>query len=270
MNELWLNTFLGKPSLISLLTPRPDYCQTHWTKKSLKSEADNVKLSSSDQLRSACKNRWETKWQLTCISHFYGFGRPEWGTVPRSGRPTIFTKSTRDLRLIQVLIRTQNNTWRTAGLICLSWGPCKTTTAFNEKNIMIVWDCFAIAVLDGTTNSALHQEIVRPTVLTSSWSPLGFCSRTFAMIWNTIAVPQLNGWNETKWRVWSDLVKAWIEVWLRYCGMTLSRLFLFGIQQQSCNEEWARIPPQRCERLIANYCNAWLQELLLTGGASSY
>ncbi len=33
--------------------------------------------------------------------------------------------------------------------------------------------------------------------------------------------------------------------------------------QQFCQDEWAKIPPQRCNRLIASYANAWWQLLLL-------
>ncbi len=60
--------------------------------------------------------------------------------------------------------------------------------------------------------------------VTSSWSELGFCSRT--MIQNTPANPPLNGWRKTKWRLWSGLVKVLTWILLRCCGMTLKRRFM--------------------------------------------
>ncbi len=85
--------------------------------------------------------------------------------------------------------------------------------------------------------------------VTSSWSELGFCSRT--MIQNTPANPPLNGWRKTKWRLlewpsqspdlnpiemlWHDLKKA----------VHARKPSNVAELQQFCQDEWAKIPPQR-------------------------
>ena len=43
------------------------------------------------------------------------------------------------------------------------------------------------------------------------------------------------------------------EIRWRCCGTTLNRLFMFDNVaefKQSCKEEWTKIPPLSCERLI--------------------
>ncbi len=35
-----------------------------------------------------------------------------------------------------------------------------------------------------------------------------------------------------------------------------------------CTEEWAKIPPQRCERLIASYCKRLIAVIAAKGGSS--
>ena len=114
--------------------------------------------------------------------------------------------------------------------------------------------------------------------VTSSWSALGFCSRT--MIQNTPASPPLNGSKKTNWRFWSGLVKVRTWIRLRCCGLTLKAVHArkpsnVAELKQFCKEEWAKIPPQRCERLIASYhkcfdcsccCWGWHNQLLGLGG----
>ncbi len=109
--------------------------------------------------------------------------------------------------------------------------------------------------------------------VTSSWSELGFCSRT--MIQNTPANPPLNGWRKTKWRLWSGLVKVLTWILLRCCGMTLKRRFMLenpqcGWIQQFCQDEWAKIPPQRCNRLIASYRKRLMAVVAAKGGPTSF
>ena len=120
----------------------------------------------------------------------------------------------------------------------------KSYTAFQKKNIIptvkyggdsvMVWGCFAasgpgrLAVMNGTMNSAVYQKTWRwisgHLFVTTSWSELGFCSKT--MIQNTPASPPLNGWRKTKWRLWSGLVKVLTWILLRCCGMTIKRQFM--------------------------------------------
>ncbi len=40
--------------------------------------------------------------------------------------------------------------------------------------------------------------------------------------------------------------------------------------KQFCKEEWAKVPPQRCERLIASYCKRLIAVVAANGGTTSY
>ncbi len=40
--------------------------------------------------------------------------------------------------------------------------------------------------------------------------------------------------------------------------------------KQFCKEEWTKIPPQRCERLIASYCKRLIAVVAAKGGTTSY
>ena len=40
--------------------------------------------------------------------------------------------------------------------------------------------------------------------------------------------------------------------------------------KQFCKEEWAKIPPQRCERLIASYRKRLIAVVAAEGGTTSY
>ncbi len=96
--------------------------------------------------------------------------------------------------------------------------------------------------------------------VTSSLSALGLWTRT--MIPNTPASPPLNGLRKIILSqspnlnpiemLWHDLKQS-IHAWK---PSNVAEL------KQFCKEEWAKIPPQRCERLIASWVNAWLQLLL--------
>ncbi len=142
----------------------------------------------------------------------------------------------------------------------------------------MVWGCFAasgpgrLAVINGTMNSAVYQKILKDNVrqclfVTSSWSELGFCSRT--MIQNTPANPPLNGWRKTKWRLWSGLVKVLTWILLRCCGMTLKRRFMLENPPMWLNyKNSARMSgPKFLHSAVTDslqvIANAWLQLLLL-------
>ncbi len=43
-----------------------------------------------------------------------------------------------------------------------------------------------------------------------------------------------------------------------------------GPLKQFCKEEWAKIPPQRCERLIASYRKRLIAVVAAKGGTVSY
>ncbi len=40
--------------------------------------------------------------------------------------------------------------------------------------------------------------------------------------------------------------------------------------EQFCKEVWAKIPPQRCERLIPSYCKRLIAVVAAKGGTTSY
>ncbi len=102
--------------------------------------------------------------------------------------------------------------------------------------------------------------------VTSSWSELGFCSRT--MIQNTPA----NLWmaeGNTKWRLWSGLVKVLTWILLRCCGMTLKRQFMLENPPMwlNYNNSAKMSGPKYLHSAVTDslqvITNAWLQLLLL-------
>ncbi len=103
--------------------------------------------------------------------------------------------------------------------------------------------------------------------VTSSWSELGFWSRT--MIQNTPANPPLNGWRKTKWRLWSGLVKVLTWILLRCCGMTLKRRFMLSNPPMwlNYNNSAKMSGPKFLHNTVTGslqvIANAWLQLLLL-------
>ncbi len=103
--------------------------------------------------------------------------------------------------------------------------------------------------------------------VTSSWSKLGFCSRT--MIQNTPANPPLNGWRKTKWRLWSGQVKVLTWILLRRCGMTLKRRFMLENPPMwlNYNNSAKMSGPKFLHSAVTDslqvIANAWWQLLLL-------
>ncbi len=165
----------------------------------------------------------------------------------------------------------------------------KSNTAFQKKNIIptvkcggsvMVWGCFAasglgrLAVINGTMNSAVYQKIlkdnVRPSVrdlkLKRTWSMI----QTHQQIHLWMAEEKQNE------RLWSGLVKVLTWILLRCCGMTLKRRVHarkpsnVAELQQFCQDEWATIPPQRCNRLIASYRKRLIAVVAAKGGPTSY
>ncbi len=110
--------------------------------------------------------------------------------------------------------------------------------------------------------------------VTSSWSDLGFCSRT--MIQNTPANPPLNGWRKTKWRLWSGLVKVLTWILLRCCGMTLKRRFMLENPpmwlnyNNSAKMSGPKFLHSAVNRLIASYRKRLMAVVAAKGGPTSY
>ncbi len=162
----------------------------------------------------------------------------------------------------------------------------KSNTAFQKKNIIptvkygdgsvMVWGCFAasgpgrLAAINGTMDSAVYQKILKDNVRPSVRDLK--LKRTWVLQQDNDpkhTIKSTSEWlKKTKWRLWSGLVKVLTWILLRCCGMTLKRRFMLKPSnvaelQQFCQDEWAKIPPQRCNRLIASYRKRWWQLLLL-------
>lgn len=170
----------------------------------------------------------------------------------------------------------------------------KSNTAFQKKNIIptvkhgggsvMVLGCFAasgpgrLAVIDGTMNSALYQKIlkenVRPSVRdlklkriwvlqqdndpkhtsksTSEWLKK---NKMKVLEWPSQS-PDLNPIE----MLWHDLKKA----------VHARKPSSVAELKQFCKEEWAKISPQRCERLIASYRKRLISVVAAEGGPTSY
>ncbi|KAF7664638.1 hypothetical protein LDENG_00170880, partial [Lucifuga dentata] len=166
--------------------------------------------------------------------------------------------------------------------------------AFQKKNIIptvkhgggsvMVWGCFAasgpgrLAVIDGTMNSALYQKIlkenVRPSVrdlkLKRTWvmqqdnDPKHTSKSTSEWLkknkmkvleWPSQS-PDLNPIE----MLWHDLKQA----------VHARKPSSVAELKQFCKEEWARIIPQRCERLTASYHKCLIAVVAAKGGTTSY
>ncbi len=166
----------------------------------------------------------------------------------------------------------------------------KSNTAFQKKKIIptvkygggsvMVWGCFVasgpgrLAVINGTMNSAVYQKIlkdnVRPSVRdlklkrtwvlqqdndpkhTSEWLKK---NKMKTLEWPSQS-PDLNH-IEMKWH---DLKKA----------VHARKPSNVAELQQFCQDEWAKIPPQRCNRLIASYLKRLMAVVAAKGGPTSY
>ncbi|KAK3552767.1 hypothetical protein QTP86_022344 [Hemibagrus guttatus] len=171
---------------------------------------------------------------------------------------------------------------------------CKSNTAFQKKNIIptvkygggsvMVWGCFAasgpgrLAVINGTMNSAVYQKIlkenVRPSVcdlkLNQTWvlqqdnDPKHTSKSTSEWLkknkMKTLEWPSQSPDLNPIEMLWHDLKKV------VHAGKPSNVAEL----QQFCKDEWAKIPPQRCNRLIASYGKHLIAVVAAKGGPTSY
>ena len=170
----------------------------------------------------------------------------------------------------------------------------RRNTAFHKKNIIptvkygggsvMVWGCFAasgpgrLAVIKGTMNSAVYQEIlkenVRPSVrvlkLKRTWGlqqdndPKHTSKSTTEWLkknkMKTLEWPSQSPDLNPIEMLWYDLKKA-------VHARKPSNVTELG---QFCKDEWAKIPPGRCKSLIARYCKRLVAVVAAKGGPTSY
>ncbi len=131
----------------------------------------------------------------------------------------------------------------------------------------MVWGCFAasgpgwLAIIDGTMNSAFYQKILKENVRPS------VCDLKLKRTW---VMQQDNDPKHTSKSTSEWLKKKQIKVleWpSQNPDLNPIEMMWHDLKQsihtrkpsnvaelkQFCKEEWAEIPPQRCERLIASY-----------------
>ncbi|KAK3556190.1 hypothetical protein QTP70_005587 [Hemibagrus guttatus] len=170
----------------------------------------------------------------------------------------------------------------------------KSNTAFQKKNIIptvkygggsvMVWGCFAasgpgrLAVINGTMNSSVYQKILkendRPSVcdlkLKRTWvlqqnnDPKHTSKSTSEWLkknkMKTLEWPSQSPDLNPIEMLWHDLKKV---VHARKPS-NVAKL------QQFCKDEWAKIPPQRCNRLITSYRKRLIAVVAAKGGPTSY
>ncbi|KAK3508611.1 hypothetical protein QTP70_035201, partial [Hemibagrus guttatus] len=171
---------------------------------------------------------------------------------------------------------------------------CKSNTTFQEKIIIptvkygggsvMVWGCFAasgpgrLAVINGTMNSAVYQKILkenvrpsvcdlklkRPWVLQQDNDPKHTSKSTSEWLkknkMKTLEWPSQSPDLNPIEMLWHDLKKV----------VHARKPSNVAELQQFCKDEWAKIPPQRCNRLIASYGKRLIAVVAAKGGPTSY
>ncbi|KAK3520058.1 hypothetical protein QTP70_011982 [Hemibagrus guttatus] len=188
----------------------------------------------------------------------------------------------------------KNNPWVEKGKSVSHYVWRKSNTAFQKKNIILtvkygggsvmVWGCFAasgpgrLAVINGTMNSAVYQKIlkenVRPSVcdlkLKRTWvlqqdnDPKHTSKSTSEWLkknkMKTLEWPSQSPDLNPIEMLWHDLKKV----------VHARKPSNVAELQQFCKDEWAKIPPQRCNRLIASYQKRLIVVVAAKGGPTSY
>ncbi len=148
----------------------------------------------------------------------------------------------------------------------------------------MVWGYFAVswpgrfAIIDGTMNSALYQKILKENV----W--LSVCDLKLKRTW---VMQQDNDPKHTSKATSEWLKKNIIKVleWPNQSPyLNLIEMLWYDLKQsfhawnlssvaelkQFCKEEWAKISPKWCKRLIASYRKHLIGVVAAKGGTTSY
>ncbi|KAK3543336.1 hypothetical protein QTP70_018072 [Hemibagrus guttatus] len=170
----------------------------------------------------------------------------------------------------------------------------KSNTAFQKKDItptvkyggvsVMVWGCFAasgpgrLAVINGTMNSAVYQKILKENVRPS------VCDLKLKRTWvlqqdndpkhtskSTSEWLKKNKMKTLEWPSQSPDLNPIEMLWhdLKKVVHARKRSNVAELQQ-FCKDEWAKIPPQRCNRLIASYGKHLIAVVAAKGGPTSY
>ncbi|KAK3569666.1 hypothetical protein QTP86_002637 [Hemibagrus guttatus] len=170
----------------------------------------------------------------------------------------------------------------------------KSNTAFQKKNIIptaiygggrvMVWGCFAasgprrLAVINGTMNSAVYQKILKENVRPS------VCDLNLKQTWvlqqdndpkhtrkSTSEWLKKNKMKTLEWPSQSPDLNPIEMLWHDLKKVVHARKPSNVAElQQFCKDEWAKIPPQRCNRLIASYRKRLIAVVAAKGGPTSY
>ncbi|KAK3535010.1 hypothetical protein QTP70_001966 [Hemibagrus guttatus] len=151
----------------------------------------------------------------------------------------------------------------------------KSNTAFQKKNIIptvkygggsvMVWGCFAasgpgrLAVINGTMNSAVYQKIlkenVRPSVCDLKLKPTWVLQQDNDPKHTSKSASEWLKKNKMKTLEWpsqspdlNPIEMLWHDLKKVVHARKPSNV---AELQQFCKDEWAKIPPQCCNRLIA-------------------
>ncbi|KAK3513152.1 hypothetical protein QTP70_007486 [Hemibagrus guttatus] len=209
------------------------------------------------------------------------------GTVenlPRSGRPTKITPRAQR-QLIQEVTKDPTTTAKElqASLASVKKNNITPTVKYGGGSVM-VWGCSAasgpgrLAVINGTMNSAVYQKIlkenVRPSVsdleLKRTWvlqqdnDPKHTSKSTSEWLkknkMKTLEWPSQSPDLNPIEMLWHDLKKV----------VHARKPSNVAELQQFCKDEWAKIPPQRCNRLIASYGKHLIAVVAAKCGPTSY
>ncbi|KAK3567068.1 hypothetical protein QTP86_009264 [Hemibagrus guttatus] len=209
------------------------------------------------------------------------------GTVEnllRSGQPTKITPRVQR-QLIQEVTKNPATTSKEleASLASVKKKNIIPTVKYGGDSVM-VWGCIAasgpgrLAVINGTMNSAVYQNILkenfRPSVcdlkLKQTWvlqqdnDPKHTSKSTSEWLkknkMKTLEWPSQSPDLNPIEMLWHDLKKV----------VHARKPSNVAELQQFCKDEWAKIPPQRCNRLIASYQKRLIAVVAAKGDPTSY